>query len=495
MSLIAQAFREFAQGVPLAGWLLSAFCVALVLESVVIVLALRRGAAESSGEVDAQVARRRKALVYVVVSGFVAVGFPLLVHASFVRIWARTRGALTLATGAERAAEYSSAMGALLNASPSLPILVMAIELLACIAIGLSLADLWSLRQTVPAGARHAPTRVDGGEIVALFAIFLLLSIGPVVLGGLWHTFALSDGFKAVGQSPISGKLQAMSSMLGRAQGQLDAAARWALPGTLMAAGIAVTLLLSRTRRWVAVSADRELQAWQRTLIFQLVCVLAGMGLLAWSAPLKAEAEKPFPLPTVIPVVRFPAGLPPTVEFVGPDEVDTGPLVVIERLGTTLDGRSFVGEEMVRQLRASTAWQLRDGQPPIQVQADKLSVVMAPDTPMRRLASVSEAARGAGYVKLIFVSTRVERIVRPMLGTIDHHCPTAAVAWLTEAPERDQAAEAIQSHMNLGDYADYGAFIRELVARRRSHQPVVLGPPRQDGSHRQRSDEMGHTGG
>jgi hypothetical protein len=479
MSLVVQALREFTRDVPLAMWLLSAFCIALVVETIVIILALRRGSDANAGTAGSHVVKRGMALLFLYTSGFVAVGFPLLARTSLVRSWARIQGALTLATGAERAAEYSPAMSALLNTCSLVPILVLLVELFACLGIGLALGDLWSMNQrgSPGQGKPPVPRRWDGGELGIVLTLFLLLSIGPVVLGGLWQTLAINRGFEAVGHSPRAAKLHVMDTMLANAQAQLDGSSRWALAGALLAVGIAATLLLSRSRGWLRSSGDQEMRAWQRTLIFALACALAGVGLLAWSAPLKAEADLPFPLPASVPIVRLPKNLPPTVDFVGPDEIDTGPLVEIRRQGTTVDGLSLGYDEMVRQLRISTGWQLRDGEAPIQVKADNLTIVMDPEAPMSQLDLVLKAAREARYLRAFFVSPRMETLDRPVLGRIEHQQPTAAVAWLTASPKVPSGASSPTSTMEIGDYPDYRVFVHELVKRRQAGKRVMVELP------------------
>ena len=134
MSLVAQVLREFTRDVPLARALLSTFCVALVAEAIVIILALRRGS-DAKGTADRSSVKRWRPLLCLFISGFAAIGFPLLARTSLVRSWDRIRGVLSLATGAERAAEYSTAMSALINLCALVPTLVLLIELLACIGI------------------------------------------------------------------------------------------------------------------------------------------------------------------------------------------------------------------------------------------------------------------------------------------------------------------------------------------------------------------------
>jgi hypothetical protein len=100
MSLAIRAFREFTRDVPLALWLWSALCVALVVETMVIVLALRRGSDTSEGTAGRHGVKRGRTLLFLFTSGFVAIGFPLLARTSLVRSWARIQGSLALATGA-----------------------------------------------------------------------------------------------------------------------------------------------------------------------------------------------------------------------------------------------------------------------------------------------------------------------------------------------------------------------------------------------------------
>jgi hypothetical protein len=478
MSLAIRAFREFTRDVPLALWLWSALCVALVVETMVIVLALRRGSDTSEGTAGRHGVKRGRTLLFLFTSGFVAIGFPLLARTSLVRSWARIQGSLALATGAERAAEYSTAMSALINTCSLVPILALLVELFACFGIGLALGDLWSMKQQVSPGEGRPPMprRWDGGELAVVLVLFLLLSIGPVVIGGLRQTIAINRGFEALGHSPPAAKLHVMDTMLADAQAQLDSSSRWALAGTLLAMGIAFTLLCSRSRRWPPPSADQEMRAWQRTLLFVLACALAGVGLWAWSAPLKAEADMPFPLPASVPAVRLPKDLPPTADFVGPDEIDTGPLVEIRRQGTTVDGLSLGYDEMVRQLRSSTGWQLRDGETPIQVKADSLAIVMDPEAPMKQLDLVLTAAREARHLRAVFVSPRMETLDRPVLGRIEHQQPTAAVAWLTNTPKVALGANSPTSTMDTGDYAGYRDFVHELVKRRHAGQRVMVEP-------------------
>jgi hypothetical protein len=475
MSLVSRAFREFTRDVPLAMWLLVTFSVAFAIGLVVIVLALRR-ASDASTATGSNAVKRRKVLVCLFVSGLIAIGFPLLARASVVQTWSRIQGVLSLATGTARAAEYFTAMSALLNTFLLVPILVLLVELLACIGIGLALGDLSSMEQGRAVGedAPQRPRCWDGGALAAVFVLFLLLSVGPVVLGGLWQTLALNHGFEAVAQSPRVTKLHVMDSMLANVQTQLDAGSRWALPGTLLAVGTSLALLLSPSRGWGQPSAGHEMRAWRKTLLFASACVLVGTGLLAWAAPLKAEADTPFPLPAAIPIVRLPKDLPPTVDFVGPDEIDSGPLVEIRRNGTTVDGLSLKYDNMVQQLRVSTAWRLRAGEPPIQVQADRLSIVMASDASMKQLAVVLIAAREAHYLHAIFVSPRMESMTRPVLGRIEHQNSTAAIVWLI-SPPLDPRASSPTSTMDIEDYPDYAAFVGELVKRRQRGKQVVLG--------------------
>ena len=478
MSLVRKALQEFCQNAPLAEWLLAACGVALAIETVII-LALRRGSDADAGTAGGPVVQRWRPLVSLILSGIVAVGFPLLVRASVVRSWDRIQGALPLASGAERGTAFSLAMSTLLDTWSLACVLVPPIELLACFGIGLSLAELGSMKLQPSAGkgAPRALRHWHGGEIAIVLAMFLLSSIGPVVRGGTWQTTAIRHGFEAVAKSPPAAKLRVMDSMLAKAQTQLDDRARWALPGTFLAVGVSVALLLSRVRRRPRSSADEEMQAWRRTLIFAFLCLLAGTGLWAWSAPLKAEADMPFPLPANVPVVRLPKDLPPTIDFVGPDELDTGPLAEIRSRGTTVEGILVEDDELVRQFRISTAWQLSHGKPPVQVEADTVSIVMARDAPMQRLDLVLGAAREARYSRAVFVSPRVESMERPVLGRIERQIPTAAMAWLTTRPGLDAGTGARVSTMDMRNYPDYGTFVRELVRRRQDGMQVMLSLP------------------
>lgn len=380
--------------------------------------------------------------------------------------------AITIAVPAEKARLISRSLSGMFNAIPWTIGLFLPSALLAIITGTLIVAERDRARRLIDLASRPSgsdgppvsPSSLRGPGSDNLTVLPLLLFVGvllPVILGAWHYAQSMIQGLSSMARVPVEEKVDHLVEAMERSHAIFveHAWLRW--PGAVAAALIGGVLLLVWGRRW------RWQPSWRRTLLISPACVVGAVCLFIAAAPFRAENHMPWP-PPASGKEKLLIDEPKSPLLEGPDELERAPLLWFNEQHYTLDGRQADPEDIESQFRQfkqtygilnpNGAW---DG---------RFLVLSVADLRIDTLMSYLSAAARADSRHPLFIFTRRETLVRPLLGPLSRVHVTGAAATLVRRDSKTDEDVVLDPQA----FSSYGALATRLVELRRAGKTVAL---------------------
>ena len=305
-------------------------------------------------------------------------------------------------------------------------------------------------------------------RVVAVILSFVVLGLGPVIVGAAWGTLAQLRAFDEMTRAAPVAKAAVFAAAQQFAGTVLERGFRLAIIGVASAAvGAAVLLRLTSPSRAPAELLGRSASAPPSrggAVVIGAIFAAVAIALFALSGPMKRENETPWPPGSA----NNRLGVE-TLALDGPDGFELGPLVLVTKNGLSFagGGRDAAGVAAgLRSYRANFSL-LHPGEP---LQREIL-VACAPDAGKEPVLAAIDVARRVGYDRTAFVFESVRQEARPFIGRVTLRKLTAArVSISAEDVSAPPATELLRPD-NVSTCAQLAARIVDL---RRAGRPVVL---------------------
>ena len=385
----------------------------------------------------------------------------------------RMLAAITIAPPAEKAEQISRSLSGMFNAIPWTICLFLPSAVMAIVSGTMILAARARIRRLIgvalrplPDGSAVSPSSVRGPGSDNLTVLPALLFVGvliPVILGA-WHdALEMIQGLSSLARVPVAEKVQHLVDAVERSHATFveHAWLRW--PGAVAATLVGGVLLVVWGRTWP------WRPSWRRTLLISQSCVVGAVCLFIAAGPFRAENRMPWP-PPAPGNEKLLVDEPKSPMLEGPDEIERAPILWLNDRQHLLDGYRTNSEDLEDQLR--TRKQTYRILNPAGEWAGRLLVLSVADLPIPTLIAYLTAAARADHRQPLFIFTKRETLVRPILGKLSRVHATGVAVTLVNS---DAVADTDQdSVVNPRTFSSYGALVRHLVELRSAGQTVAL---------------------
>lgn len=401
-------------------------------------------------------------------AGMSALVIPALGLWSFATARDGFRTAMTNESLGEKVAQVFDSLSGMLNAIPLTGGLFLASAFMAMVSgtvILVARARTFRLvavaPRPVPDGAAVSPSSVRGPGSDNLTVLPVLLFVGvllPVIVGTWLYAIVMIQGMSALGHVPLTARVPHLVATLDRAHGILVGRAWLRWPGAIAATSVGGALLVVWGRRW------RWRPGWPWTLLISQACVVGAACLFIAAAPFRAENHMPWPPPAGTERLLVDEPRSPALE--GPDEIERAPILWLNEQQHSLDGYRANAEDIETLLRAHKQnYRMLN---PTADWAGTLLVISVADLPIPTLMAYLEGAARADYHDALFVFTKRETLVRPILGKLSRVTATGVAVTLVDHDADDNAVVDPRTFRTYGDLA------HRLVELRTAGHAVAL---------------------
>jgi hypothetical protein len=399
-------------------------------------------------------------------------------EAVWVTSTARTEffDALNSTNVAEKAQGISHAIGGMLNVIPWSIDCFVPTAFLAIISLTLSISSRARIRRIkVAVDSGIQPTDLDAcrgpgaDNLVVIPAAFFLLGIVPIIAGVWSFSVQMLHGFQ-LKSAPVGERAALVFEALERAHADFTGRAALAVPGTLLAAGLAFILISRWWKRRPGVPCP--MWSWQQTMVVSLPCLLGALALWLGTAAYRGENRMPWPPPR-LHGDNLLLHDPQSPALYGVDPVERAPVLWISQRNIVLDGYAVDEQALDEGLRTMTHnYRLLNPQRRFR---GSINILCSSEIETAFLARYLQVAQRAGYLHPTFVFTKRDEMVRPILGKQTRVFATGARAVLMPTRNEGEDLEVPSAEpLRLDAFKTFGELARRLVELREADADVVL---------------------
>ncbi len=308
-------------------------------------------------------------------------------------------------------------------------------------------------------------------SVVAVILAFVVLGLGPVIVGAAWGTLVQLRAFDEMARAAPMAKTAVFAQAQQFAGTLLERGFRLAIIGVACATiGAAFLLWLtspSRARAQLLGRPARELASRGSEVVAGAIFIAVAIALVGFAWPMRRENATPWPPGSANDRLGIE-----TPALDGPDGLGLGPLVLVTNNGLSFAGGGRGDAGVAAGLRAYRVnfTLLHPGEP----LPREILLACAPDADSKHVLAAIEIARRAGYDSVAFVFESARQIVRPFIGNVTLNSVTAA---RVSIGVDDVSAPAAPERVRPENSSTCAQLAGRVVDLRRAGRLVILLPP------------------